>query len=369
MRKLIILITVFCFFYSPLSAQRKYQDPFKFEFKKISEGIYVAYRPDPLKIMVECNSTIIINESDVVVFDATGTPKGARQIVDKIKELTDNPVRYLINSHGHGDHTFGNQVFVEAFPGCEIIAHEETRDYMSAPRGSKGPNRKIAYVYEYQTEEGMKKKREYIEGEIKRVKDIGKPGYEKVLEILNEYYEKDLELRRKQYMQVNVTPPTLIFENGMSLFRGRRELQILYLGKGDTPGDVWLYLPNEKILCSPDAVVNPIPFGFSRHQLEWPETLKKALQIDFDILVPGHGEIQYDKIYLTQVIELLDSIHGQVKDAVSRGLSLEETHDFVNVDRLKNKFTNNDPVKEYYFESYTRNAVVENTYEQLTQSK
>jgi glyoxylase-like metal-dependent hydrolase (beta-lactamase superfamily II) len=369
MRKIVYAIITVFLFAGLLAGQDKYHHPFKFEFKKIAEDIYLAYRPDPLKVLVECNSTIIINDKDVIVFDATGSPGGARQVVEKIRELTDKPVRYLINSHGHGDHTFGNQVFVEAFPECEIIAREETRDYMSAPRGSTGANRKIAYVYEYWTEEGMKKKRDYIEGEIQRVKDEAKQGYEKVLENLYEYSDKDLELRRKEYLQVRVTPPTLILENKMSLYRGGREIQVLYLGKGDTPGDVWLYLPEEKILCTPDAVVNPIPYGFSRNHIEWLETLKKVKKMDFDILIPGHGEVQYDKKYLSMVIELLESIQRQVKEAVAKGMTLEETQEFVKVDELHNKFVKGDPVKEYYFVGYSKEPAVENTYEQLTESK
>ncbi len=369
MKRIILIIIAVFISNNLLTAQYKYPDPFKFEFKKIANDIYLAYRPNPLKVLVEGNSTIIINDNDVVVFDATGSPRGARQIVNKIKELTDKPVRYLINSHGHGDHTLGNQEFVKAFPGCEIIAHKETRDYLLAPKGSTGANRKIAYVYEYQSEEGMKKKREYIENEIQKVKDEAKPGYKKVLENLYEYSEQDLELRRKEYLTVTVTPPTLTFENKMTLYRGEREIQILYLGKGDTPGDVWLYLPKEKFLCCPDAVVNPIPYGFSRNQLEWLETLKHAVKMDFNIAVPGHGEIQYDKNYIQMVIELLESIQSQVKDAVSKGMTLEETEEFVKVDELENKFVKDDPVKAYYFEGYSRTPMIQRTYNELTENK
>ena len=369
MRKIVSAIIIIFVFNGLLAAQHKYQDPFKFEFKKIADDIYLAYRPDPLKVLVECNSTIIINNKDVVVFDATGSPRGARQVVEKIKELTDKPVRYLINSHGHGDHTLGNQEFVKVFPMCEIISHEETREYMSMPKGSTGPNRGIAYVYEYETKEGMERRRKYIEDEIQKIKDEAKPGYEKVLENLYEYSERDLELRRKEYLNVKVTPPTSTFENRITLYRGKRELQILYFGKGDTPGDVWLYLSKEKILCSPDAFVNPVPYGFSRNQLEWLETLKKVSQMDFDIIIPGHGEVQHDKKYLSMVIELLESIQSQVKEAVAKGMSLEETQKFVKVDDLQNKFTNGDPVKEYYFEGYSKEPMIQRTYNQLMESE
>ena len=364
----IVILTVFLLT-SFLAAQRKYPDPYKFEFKKIADDIYLAYRPNPLKALVEGNSTIIINDRDVVVFDATGSPRGAGQIVDKIKELTEKPVRYLINSHGHGDHTLGNQVFVKAFPGCEIIAREETRKYMSAPEGSTGKNRGIAYVYEFQTEAGIEKRIKYLQDEIEKVKQEAKPGYQAILDNLTEYLEQDLALRRKEYLSVEVTPPTFTFENQLTLYRGDREIQLLYLGKGDTPGDVWLYLPREKMLCSPDAFVHPIPYGFSRNPLEWLETLKGVREMDFDMIIPGHGEIQYDKAYLSLVIALLETIQDQVKEAVQKGMSLEATEAFVKVDHLQHKFTQNDPVKTYYFEGYSKSPVIQRTYNELTNSE
>ena len=365
LRKIILLVCMFLNF-GIVKSQSNYVDPFKFEFKKIADDIYLAYRPQPLKVLVECNSTIIINENDIVVFDATGSPKGAKQIVEKIKVLTDKPVRYLINSHGHGDHTLGNQEFVKAFPGCEIIARQETRKYMLAPKGSKGKDRGIAYVYEYSVKEELEKRIKYINDEIEKVKKEAKPGYEKVIQNLTEYLEKDFELRKEEYNNVEVIAPSLTLENKLVLYRGKRELQILYMGKGDTQGDIWLYLPNEKILCSPDAVVHPIPYGFSRNPVEWIETLKKVKQIDFNILIPGHGEVQHDKKYLSLVIELLETIKSQINKAIEKGLTVEETQEFVIVDNLKKEFVKDDPVKSYYFDGYTKEPIIARMYAELT---
>ncbi len=364
-KSFLILLMIAGSLYSSLIAQKEYNHPFKFQFKKVADDIYLAYRPDPLKVLVEGNSTIIINDRDVIVFDATGSPTGARQIVNKIKELTDKPVRYLINSHGHGDHTLGNEEFIKAFPMCEIISRRETRKYMQAPKGSKGKNRGIAYVYEYSEKEEFEKRVKYITGEIERVTKEAKPGYEKVVDNLTEYLEKDLELRRQEYSKLTVTPPTLTLEKEISIFRGEREIQILYLGKGDTTSDIWLYLPNEKILCSPDAIVNPIPYGFSRHQIAWLETLKEVMNIEYDILIPGHGEIQYDKKYLSMLIDLLQSIQNQVKSGIERGMSLEEITDYVDVKEFEKKFTKGDPIPAYYFEGYSVQPVIERTYNQL----
>ncbi|OGU35717.1 MAG: hypothetical protein A2068_06965 [Ignavibacteria bacterium GWB2_35_6b] len=348
-------------------AQTQYADPFTFEFKKINESIYVAWRPDHLKQIVEGNSIIIINEKDVVVVDATGSPRGARQIVAKIKELTDKPVRYLINTHGHGDHTLGNQEFVKSFPGCEIISHPETRKYMLAPKGSTGAERGIAYVYEWQTEEGINARKKSFAEYKEEIKKEAKPGYEIFLKRIDEFLDHDMEIRRQEYMDVIVTPPTLTVENKLTLYRGEREIQIMFLGKGDTPGDIWVYLPKEKILCTGDAVVNPIPYGYTSVPIEWLETLKKVREeINFDIMIPGHGDVQYDNKYLSLLIEVMTSIQKQVKEAVDKGLTLEQTYEFVNISDIENKFTKGDYEKTFYFEGWFKQPNISNTYNELT---
>src|SRR6185503_10270377 len=110
-----------------LNAQGKSSGLFAVKLKKVKENVYIAYRPDPLRYFVEGNVTIIINEQDVVVVDAGGAPLAARNIIAEIKKLTSRPVRYVINTHDHVDHTLGNQEYVKAFPGVEIIAHPVTR--------------------------------------------------------------------------------------------------------------------------------------------------------------------------------------------------------------------------------------------------
>ncbi len=110
------------------NAQSKNSNLYDFVIRKVKENIYVASRPEPLRYFVEGNVTIIINEQDVVVVDAGGSPLSARHIIREIKKLTPKPVSYVINTHDHVDHTLGNQEFVKAFPGVEIISHAKTRE-------------------------------------------------------------------------------------------------------------------------------------------------------------------------------------------------------------------------------------------------
>lgn len=325
-------------------SQEKYQSPFHFQIEKIQEGIYFAYRAEPLRYLVEGNSTIIINEDNVLVIDATGSPQGARQIIEEIKKMTAKPVKFLINTHGHGDHTIGNTEFVKAFPEITIISHPETRNYLTAKEGGINYFKDIAKSTDSRVE--------YINSEIKKVTEEAYPGYEAVVKNLEQYRDHDLQIRQKTYQTATITPPNLTFENKMVLNMGKREVQLIHLGDGDTPGDIWVYLPNEKILCSGDAIVHPIPYGFSKHGIEWLETLKKAAGINFEILIPGHGQIQKGKEYLNLYISLLEEVADQIEKSIIAGFNKEETIKKIDISAIEKKFTNGETLNRYYFDAY-----------------
>src|SRR5215471_9475727 len=95
----------------------------------IADGIYqfMTMRDSYVR---QLNSVVIVNENDVVVFDTNTRPSSARLILAEIRKITDKPVRYVVNSHWHPDHWSGNEVYARAFPNVEIIATEQTRQYM-----------------------------------------------------------------------------------------------------------------------------------------------------------------------------------------------------------------------------------------------
>ncbi len=97
-----------------------------FVLTRVAQGVYAAIRTDSSANIVHGNTTVIVNDRDVVVVDAAGTPAAARHVIAAVRRLTPKPVGYLVNTHGHDDHTMGNQGWVEAYPGVEIIGHPKT---------------------------------------------------------------------------------------------------------------------------------------------------------------------------------------------------------------------------------------------------
>lgn len=336
--------------------QSKDSDLYSIKIKKIKEGIYLAYRPEPLRDFVEGNVTIIINEYDVIVVDAGGAPAAARNVIAEIKKLTPNPVRYLINTHIHKDHRFGNQEFVKAYPGVEIIAHPGVREIIAATTPQYMTNL-LKRIEAPQVE---------VEAEIARLRKEAKPGNDKVIAHFERLIKQDIHTIRREYRTVINTPPTVTFEQKMTIHRGARKIELLFLGHGDTAQDIVVYLPNDKIVCTGDMVVHPFPYGFSEQPLEWLKTLGKLAELDFDYLIPGHGEVQHGKTYLHSVMSLLQAVQDQVKAGVAAGLDLDGVRKQVDLSRFERQFAGDDPVYRYFFRDYFSDPNIERTFRQMT---
>ena len=99
---------------------------------QIADGIY-QFITAPDGYVPNGNSLVIVNENDVLVFDTFSRPSTSRTVLAEIRKITDKPVRYVVNSHHHPDHWSGNEVYAEAFPNLEVIATEQSRQYMLSP--------------------------------------------------------------------------------------------------------------------------------------------------------------------------------------------------------------------------------------------
>ena len=95
----------------------------KFDVEKLAEGVYAVIRNDPPGLMFEANSAFIVGDADVIVVDGGSNPASAAEVLGALRALTSKPVRYVINTHWHGDHVTGNRVYQDAFPGVDFIAH------------------------------------------------------------------------------------------------------------------------------------------------------------------------------------------------------------------------------------------------------
>src|SRR5919205_157271 len=331
-----------------------------FEMVKLAEGVYLARRTEPAGLTTNANSVFIINEDDVVVVDSTLTPGTAREEIAALRKLTDKPVRYVVNTHWHDDHVMGNSAYREAFPGADFVAHEATREYLPTT-GLK--NRRMAMSPGgYPGFVGSLKRR--LE---KNESAFGGPLDDEERAAL----KSDIRIGER-YMAENpsaaVVLPTVTLRERLTLYRGARRIDILYLGRGHTSGDVVVHLPREGIVVAGDLVIHPVPYvgNPQSHPGDWGETLQKLLALEHTMIVPGHGPVLRDDSYVRLMSRLFSSMKEQVGRSVARGETLEQVRKSVNLDEYRRAFVGDSRVRRDIFDSYVLGAGLAAAYADAT---
>lgn len=278
-----------------------------FDIQPMTEGVYAAIAKP--QYFVNCNAGIVVLEDGVLVVDTHSKPSAARALIEQIKELTDKPVEYVVDTHFHWDHYQGNQAYPNAWPGgVEIISSEATRESIQL-RGIPRVKHEILWV----------------PGEIERLKsDLAKATDAK------EKAEIEANIRQAQeYLaelkSMQMTLPTLTFDRSLILHRPSRSVQVLWLGKAHTDGDVVVYLPKEKVIFTGDLVQGFTPFMGDSYPYDWVRTLQEVERLDFDYLLGGHGVVMRGKEHVRLLESYFRDLMAQTAEAYAQGASREET--------------------------------------------
>lgn len=331
-----------------------------FELVKLANGVYLARRTEPPGLTVNANSVFIINEEDVIVVDATLTPGTAKEALAALRKLTDKPVRYVVNTHWHDDHVMGNVAYRDAFPGADFVAHEKTREYLPTTglnnrRMAMSPGGYPGFI------NALKRRLE------KNESVFGGPLDEEERAALT----SDIRIGER-YMAENpmatVVLPTVTLRERLTLHRGARVIEILYLGRGHTSGDIVVHLPNEGIVIAGDLVIHPVPYvgNPQSHPGDWGETLDKLLALGHTMIVPGHGPVLRDDTYVRLMSRLFASMKQQVAAAVASGKTVEQVRKSVNLDEYRKLFVGDSRVRRDIFDSYVLGAGIGAAYADAT---
>ena len=214
-----------------------------FDIKPVADGVYAAIAKPAYK--VNCNAAIILFDDAVLVVDTHSKPSAARALIEQIKKLTDKPVRYVVNTHFHWDHYQGNQAYPSSWPaGVEIISSEATRANIEQ-RGIPRVKHEIVT---------MPREIENLKSDLDKASDLGQKEQLRANLLQAEAYLAELK-------SVHVTLPSVTFDHSLILHRPSKTVEILWLGNAHTNGDVFVYLPREKVLVTGDALHGWTPYG------------------------------------------------------------------------------------------------------------
>ena len=286
-------------------------------FTKIGNDVYLAQSTAPL---FNSNALVLVNDVDVIVVDSHITPQKGRELIASIRKITQKPIKKLINSHFHYDHTHGNQVFG---PQVEIIGHEFTRLKMAgAPlqegtflRGSKGTSAYLTKLEADLTAATDDAERTQLQG------------------------QRDLLAKHVQsWAEIQPVAPDVTFKNRMVIHRGSREIQLLFLGRAHTAGDISVYLPNEGIIFTGDMMLAGPSWLGDGYVDEWDETLENLKQLDFDVIVPGHGDAFTDRNRIDLVQGFYRDLWSKVEKLYAAGVSAESAAKTLDMTDYKDSF-------------------------------
>ena len=349
MKLLYAILTTFTLISSAVAEDN---GPFHFEFEEVSEGVWVGVRPDGPRFPVMGNTTFVISNAGVVVFDGGGMPAMAEQIIEKVRALTDLPVTHVVISHWHVDHKVGIYRFAEEFPNVQFVAHSFTDRAMN---GST-----IDYIKNYATfgETRIPQYRERIEtGKHPDGNDVSDHDMQTYRRIV-----ADAEVLGPEFKRARLTLPTLVFDNELTIHSGDRTIALMYLGHGNTEGDIVMWLADEKIVAAGDLVVLPSPYAFNVPPRAWADTLREINKLEYKVLVPGHGPVQRVTAYVDLLISAADDIADQRDTMVEDGVNTEDIPDRLDFSAWEEKFTGGDAyITGYYqdwFEQPLRSAAV-----------
>lgn len=266
--------------------------------ERVAEGVY--FHEGDIGRKGHCNNGWIVFKDFVLVVDAN-FPSGAEEVIPKIRKITDKPIRFAFDTHHHGDHAYGNEVWHQQ--GATVVAHEGVLQEMS-------------------------------KFEPKRWDDTAKG--------------------RKDVAASRLRKPALLFRRDMVFDDGEKRAELLHMGVAHTQGDGWVWLPKEKILFSGDACVNgAYNFVGDGNITEWIRTLGVAIKLGAEKVCPGHGPMGGPEVLEDQRAFFV-ALRDGVKAWRDSGKSAQEARDAV--DPLRKEMRKNEKISRYIGGSFAAQA-------------
>ena len=247
----------------------------KVTFGKIGEGLY-AYTAEG-----DPNTGVIIGDDCCLVIDAQATPLMAQDVIARVKTVTDKPIKYVLLSHYHAVRVLG----VSAFDASEVLASEATRKLIVE------------------------------RGEQDKASEIGR--FPRLF-------------RGVESVPPGMTWPTLTFKESITLWLGKRRVDIVQIGRGHTSGDTIAWVPDSGVMFSGDLVeYRSACYCGDAHFTDWPSTLDKIAAYKAKALVPGRGDALVGEKMVGEAISgtrsFLSATFETAQQAVAQNKSLKET--------------------------------------------
>ena len=253
----------------------------EFEIVEFSDGVYGLLSGD---IAVD-NVGFVVGDDGALVVDSHINGEMANKIISAVREVTNKPILYLVNTNYHGDHTFGNYAFPES---TQIVAHRLTAENMK--------------------------------------------NFEHEKAFMLATVQNDSQVFGSSELRL----PDITFEEQLSIDLGGRIVELYHFGFGNTPGDTVVYVPGPNVAWTGNLILGEgtIPFLIEGHAADYLNTIANfSRTLAVDTIVPGHGYLTTPDIF-GRYLDYLNGLVNNVRDAVQQGQSLDEVLNNVSLDEV-----------------------------------
>jgi cyclase len=296
--------------------------PQLFDIEEVAEGVYCALaRP---QAEINSNAAIFVNSRDVLVVDAHSKPSAAASLIAQIKrEITPHPVRYVVNTHFHWDHTQGNQAYRAAGSKIDFIASEPTKQLMSDL-----------------AQQRLQASLDEIPRQIDALRVRAGKSSSAAEKAFCEEQIRQMQAYQSEMKSFTLELPTITFGKSYLIKDKAHELHIEFHGHAHTAGDIVVFCPQKRVVATGDMIHGFLPFiadGFPR---SWPKTMDSVAQLGFDKICPGHGPVQRTQERLVNMRNYLEELTEKVEAGKRAGKSIADLQEKITVASLKSMQSN-----------------------------
>lgn len=297
--------------------------------ERLADGVFVIIHDDAPDGWPHSNTGVIEYDDGVFVVDSTYLPARARADIKLIKKVTKKPVRYLTTTHWHMDHNNGDIAYREAFPDIVVIREQNVDRYikvnspwwktLSTKDGSsmlKGLSELEHHIDTKMDEDGEA----LTDGQLRE----------------RRAFAKKYRAQVNDTQELDIVSGDILFEERLVLLLGERRIVLTDHGRANSPHDVTIYLPAEKILFAGDiAVQSPLPYTVYSWPLDWVSVLSDIEDMPVDAMVLGHGPTQTDHNYTRKLRASYKTILDRTAQGLTEGKILSEIQETIALDDLR----------------------------------
>jgi glyoxylase-like metal-dependent hydrolase (beta-lactamase superfamily II) len=312
---------------APSAAAQARDDGARIE--RVADGVYAIIHENASDEWPHGNTGVIVGEDGVFVVDAAYLPSRARGDIALIRSVTDKPVRYLAITHWHFDHNNGTVAYRDAFPGLTVVSERQSAGWIDL---------NATYWAKMSTAPASTRRASLAQLEKRLAAGADSSGTAFTARV-KDSLARVIRQRRgelEELAALTVVRPDLVFDRELTLQFGKRRIELVNRGHANSPADVTVYLPDERVLFTGDILVqDPLPYPFGAWPVPWIGVLRELEALPVAALVPGHGPVMRDHSYTRKVRQLMEAVTTRVDSMARRGMPLDQVQDSMSLEDVR----------------------------------